>query len=102
MKRWSLREWMRIFPWPVWPLAGQARVGQNMGVGSMTVLLSWRCWGACQAGVCLDPHFYDKRASPRFSGELPQGPRRHENAIFKVVSLLPHGVVRRCHQGVIG
>src|SRR5215218_9089866 len=70
----SLREWMPIFPWPVCPLAGHARWGQNIVAGSMRILLSWRCWGACQEGVCLDPHFCYKCTSPRFSGELP--PRR--------------------------
>jgi hypothetical protein len=40
-------------------------------VGSMMFLLSWRCWGACQEGVCLDPYFHCNRTSPRFSGELP-------------------------------
>jgi hypothetical protein len=39
--------------------------------GSMRILLSWLCWGACQEGVCLDPHFHCNCTSPRFSGELP-------------------------------
>jgi hypothetical protein len=37
----------------------------------MMSLLSWLCWGACQEGVCLDPHLHYKRISPRLSGELP-------------------------------
>jgi hypothetical protein len=31
-------------------------LGQNTVVGSMTILLSWLCWGACQEKVCLDPN----------------------------------------------
>src|SRR5215831_15605964 len=60
-----------MLPWPTCPLAGHARFGQNIVVGAMRILLSWRCWGACQEGVCLDPHFCYKGTSPRFSGELP-------------------------------
>ena len=40
--RLSLREWMPMLPWPVWPLAGHARRGQNVVAGSMPVLLAWR------------------------------------------------------------
>src|SRR5262245_38513761 len=88
---------MRMLPWPVWPLAGQARWGQNMNVGSMTVLLSWRCWGACQEGVCLDPHFYSKCTSPRFSGELPDELRWEIYDIFEnTTALVPGTVGRRC------
>src|SRR5690242_4239772 len=29
-----------MLPWPVWPLAGQCSLGQNMVVGSMMVLLA--------------------------------------------------------------
>src|SRR5947199_3463724 len=57
MNRCSFCEWIPILPWPVWPLAGHARLGQNTVVGSMTILLSWLCWGACQEEVCLDPRF---------------------------------------------
>jgi hypothetical protein len=39
MQRWSLRAWIPMFPWSIWPLAGHARLGQNIVVGSMTVLL---------------------------------------------------------------
>jgi hypothetical protein len=60
-----------MLPWPVCPLAGHARLGQHVVAGSMTILLSWRCWGACQEGVCLDPHFHCNCTAPRFSGELP-------------------------------
>src|SRR5882724_5168790 len=60
-----------MLPWPVCPLAGHARLGQNVVAGSMRILLSWLCWGACQEGVCLDPHFHCNCTSPRFSGELP-------------------------------
>src|SRR6266478_8889838 len=61
-----------MLPWPVCPLAGHARLGQNVVAGSMRLLLSWLCWGACQEGVCLDPHFHCNCTSPRFSGELPR------------------------------
>ena len=50
---------------------GHARLGQNVAAGSMKILLSWRCWGACQAGVYLDPHFCYKCVSPRLAVELP-------------------------------
>jgi len=39
MKRLSLHEWMPMGPWPVWPLAGHARVGQTVVVGSMLMSL---------------------------------------------------------------
>src|SRR5712691_6629787 len=55
MNSCSFCEWIPILPWPVCPLAGHARLGQNTVVGSMTILLSWLCWGACQEEVCLDP-----------------------------------------------
>src|SRR5919201_5938556 len=42
IKRCSLREWIPILPWPVWPLAGQFLLGQNVVVGSMTILLAVR------------------------------------------------------------
>src|SRR6266566_2717314 len=53
MNRCSFREWIPILPLPVWPLAGQCLLGQNMVVGSMLVLLA-----VCRSiprGVCLDP-----------------------------------------------
>src|SRR5438874_9078681 len=71
MNRYSFCEWIPILPWPVWPLAGHARLGQNTVVGSMTILLSWLCWGACQEEVCLDPRFLCNLTLPRFSVELP-------------------------------
>src|SRR5712691_9833756 len=71
MNRCSFCEWRPILPWPVWPLAGHARLGQNTVVGSMTILLSWLCWGACQEEVCLDPRFLCNLTLPRFSVELP-------------------------------
>src|SRR5215831_7736942 len=55
MNRCSFREWMPILPWPVWPLAGQCRLGQNVVVGSMIVLLA--VCGSRPRGVCLDPIF---------------------------------------------
>src|SRR5436853_3347728 len=71
MNRCSFCEWIPLLPWPVWPLAGHARLGQNTVVGSMTILLSWLCWGACQEEVCLDPRFLCNLTLPRFSVELP-------------------------------
>src|SRR5256886_17590994 len=71
MNRCSFCEWIPILPWPVWPLAGHARLGQNTVAGSMTILLSWLCWGACQEKVCLDPRFLCNLTPPRFSVELP-------------------------------
>src|SRR6059036_779443 len=71
MNRCSFCEWIPIVPWRVWPLAGHARLGQNTVVGSMTILLSWLCWGACQEEVCLDPRFLCNFTPPRFSVELP-------------------------------
>src|SRR5438046_2347694 len=73
MKRRSRCEWMPMLPWPIWPLAGHARLGQNVVVGSMTILLSWLCWGASQEEVCLDPCFLCNLTPPRFSVELPEG-----------------------------
>src|SRR5713101_1535716 len=71
MKRRSRCEWMPMLPWPIWPLAGHARLGQNVVVGSMTILLSWLCWGGSQEEVCLDPCFLCNLTPPRFSVELP-------------------------------
>src|SRR6058998_2768217 len=71
MYRFSFCEWMPMLPWPIWPLAGHARLGQNTVVGSMTILLSWLCWGACQEEVCLDPRFLCNLTLPRLSVELP-------------------------------
>src|SRR5438067_13586286 len=71
MNRCSFCEWIPILPWPVWPLAGHARLGQNTVVGSMTILLSWLCWGACQEEVCLDPRFLCNLTLPRLGVELP-------------------------------
>src|SRR2546422_8930596 len=72
MKRRSRCEWMPMLPWPIWPLAGHARLGQNVVVGSMTILLSWLCWGASQEEGCLDPCFLCNLTPPRFSVELPR------------------------------
>src|SRR5436853_5996876 len=86
MNRCSFCEWIPLLPWPVWPLAGHARLGQNTVVGSMTILLSWLCWGACQEEVCLDPRFLCNLTLPRFSVELPV---EQLSAITRV-QLLPH------------
>src|SRR5215510_5259098 len=42
MNRCSFCEWIPILPLPVWPLAGQFLLGQNVVVGSMTLLLAVR------------------------------------------------------------
>src|SRR5215470_575889 len=42
MKRCSFSEWIPILPSPLWPLAGQFSLGQNVVVGSMTLLLAVR------------------------------------------------------------
>src|SRR5436309_15683909 len=73
MNRCSFCEWIPIVPGRVWPLAGHARLGQNTVVGSMAILLSWLCWGACQEEVCLDPHFLCNLTPPRLNVELPTG-----------------------------
>src|SRR6266699_1560487 len=69
MTRCSFREWIPILPWPVWPLAGQFLLGQNVVVGSMMVLLA--LCGSMPRGVYLGPHFRYKCAAPRLSAELP-------------------------------
>src|SRR5712691_4838601 len=62
---------MPMLPWPVCPLAGHAKLGQNVVVGSMLVSSESR-WGTYQEEVCLDPHFHCKRTIPRLSVELPR------------------------------
>src|SRR5262245_61415858 len=47
MNRCSFCEWIPILPLPVWPLAGQCRLGQNTVVGSMPCS-SWLCVEAYQ------------------------------------------------------
>src|SRR4029450_6198375 len=42
MHRSSFCEGIPILPWPIWPLAGQFPLGQNVVVGSMTLLLAVR------------------------------------------------------------
>src|SRR5215471_3832839 len=42
MNRCSFCAWIPILPLPVWPLAGQFQLGQNVVVGSMTLLLAVR------------------------------------------------------------
>src|SRR5438093_8945627 len=42
MNRCSFCEWIPILPWPIWPLAGQLLLGQNVVVGSMMLLLAVR------------------------------------------------------------
>src|SRR2546427_13300448 len=70
MNRCSFCEWIPILPWPVWPLAGQFRLGQHVVVGSMMVLLA--LCGSMPRGVYLGPHFRYKCAAPRLSAELPE------------------------------
>src|ERR1700758_563345 len=76
MNRCSFCEWMPILPWPVWPLAGQFLLGQNVVVGSMMVLLA--LCGSRPRGVYLDPHFRYKWAAPRLSAELPPAPVKRD------------------------
>jgi hypothetical protein len=59
-----------MVPWPVWPLAGHARLGQNTVVGFMTILLL-ALRGSVPRRVCLDPRLCSKRTFPLFSVELP-------------------------------
>jgi len=68
-KRVSLHEWRPMVPWPVWPLAGHATLGQHGVVESMRVLRV--ALGNVPRGVCLDPHVHCKRTIPRLSVELP-------------------------------
>src|SRR5438105_1484904 len=82
MNRCSVCEWIPIVPGRVWPLAGHARLGQNTVVGSMAILLSWLCWGACQEEVCLDPHFLCNLTPPRLNVELPDERIGKTNGIF--------------------
>src|SRR5215218_3738893 len=70
MNRCFLRAWIPILPWAVCPLAGQFPLGQKTVVGFIMLLLAVR--GSVLRGVCLDPHFRYKCASPRFSAELPR------------------------------
>src|SRR5256886_15617772 len=76
MKRCSFCEWIPILPWPVWPLAEQCSLGQNVVVGSMLVLQV--ALGNVPRGVCLDPRLHYECTSPRLPAELP------------VVSFLPY------------
>src|SRR5256885_14104799 len=69
MKRCSFCEWIPILPWPVWPLAEQCSLGQNVVVGSMLVLQV--ALGNVPRGVCLDPRLHYKCTSPRLPAELP-------------------------------
>src|SRR5437764_13751973 len=99
MNRCYFCEWIPILPWPVWPLAGHARLGQNTVVGSMTILLSWLCWGACQEEVCLDPRFLCNLTLPRFSVELPPGscPRANPRYFRFAVDILA-AKCKRCQE----
>src|SRR5439155_14705095 len=70
MKRCSFCEWIPILPWPVWPLAEQCSLEQNVVVGSMLVLQV--ALGNVPRGVCLDPRLHYKCTSPRLPAELPR------------------------------
>ena len=69
MKRLSLRAWRPRFSWPVWPLAGHARVGQHVVVGSMCILRV--AVGNVPRGGGLDLRLYDRDTAPRSRGEFP-------------------------------
>src|SRR5438067_12778252 len=69
---------MPMLPWPVWPLAAQATLGQNVVAGSIR-LSSESCWGTYPEEVCLDPHFHGKHTIPRLSVELPRFARGSES-----------------------
>src|SRR5437868_9055590 len=84
MKRLSLHEWRPMLPWPVCPLAGHAKFGQNVVVGSMLVLRV--ALGNVPRGVWLDPHFYCKRTIPRFSVELPRV--SHQKETLDIIPLV--------------
>src|SRR4030095_14467177 len=55
MNRCAFCEWIPILPWPVWPLAGQCLLGQNVVVGSMMVLLA--LCGSMPRGSIFGPPF---------------------------------------------
>jgi hypothetical protein len=46
-----------MLPWPICPLAGQARLGQNMVVGSRRILRSWRGWERAKKEYVWTPIF---------------------------------------------
>src|SRR5438105_11540878 len=96
MNRCSFCEWIPIVPGRVWPLAGHARLGQNTVVGSMAILLSWLCWGACQEEVCLDPHFLCNLTPPRLNVELPIAAEVGFTGDIVWDSTKPNGQPRRC------
>src|SRR4029450_3922131 len=81
MNRCSFCEWIPILPWPVWPLAGQCLLGQNVVVGSMLVLLA--LCGSMPRGSVFGPPFSLQvscttvkcRATPtKFEAEQPTKP----------------------------
>jgi len=37
MHRCSCRQWIPLWPWPIWPLAWPCPLGQKVVVGSMTI-----------------------------------------------------------------
>jgi len=45
-----------MLPWPVWPLAGHVKLGQNVVVGSMCVSSESR-WGTYQEEYAWTPIF---------------------------------------------
>src|SRR6266571_1251711 len=91
MNRCSFCEWIPILPWPVWPLAGQSLLGQNVVVGSMMVLLA--LCGSMPRGVYLGPHFRYECASPRLSAELPIFVHMYSMLKFFVLDVLLRRVV---------
>src|SRR5205823_8254912 len=89
---------MPMLPWPVWPLAAQATLGQNVVAGSIRLSSESR-WGTYPEEVCLDPHFHGKHTIPRLSVELPSGKNIYFNGFFLTGRLKMSSTSPRLHKG---